>query len=562
MTIKSWLLKTVRTLLALMIVLVGIINVMMAFPYRLKILYPITHLYMSIISLHHTLSTILGIVLIFMGRRLYKRMRAAWLIVTMTMPVLIVVGSLRTYNHPLTIVEIAIFAILIIDYRYYNRASDPISLRNGLIVASISILLVILNTAAGFFILKEHFKNIDDIFTAIYKSFELLFLMDKSVIETKSHVARIYVDSVITLNWFVICLSLLLVLKPLIYQPIVSALDRAKVRNLVNRFGSNPITYLAVEEDKKYFFSRIVEGVIAYTIANGVAVCVSEPICDVKDAGILASEFMAYCRENDLSICFCQASDTYWIELQSLGFGRVKYGDEAMFRLSDYNLAGKKAAKVRYGVNHADKIGISVEEYRPNEKRDWHKENELKSVSREWLKIKKNGEMTFMLGSIGLENPMDKRYFLGYDSEGKLQGFIVFTPFLNGRGYHADVTRRREDAPVGVMEKITISAFDTMKKEGVEWGSLGLAPLANMVGNQERPNPPEKFLDFIYEHTNRFYGFKTLYHYKKNYGPTDWVTRYLMYYPDSFNLKIAYAIVKAQNPKGLKGFIKDLKPTQ
>lgn len=554
--IQNRVMKIVRALLVLIIMLVGAANIMMSFPYRLKLPYPISRMYFSVISLHHTLSTLLGILLILMGYRLYKRMRIAWLIVTITMPVLIVMGALRVHSHMLLLVEIIIFAVLLLDYKYYNRASDPISLKNGLIIVSVSMILVILNTAAGFFILKEHFKNIKDFLTAIYKSFELLFLMDKSVIETRGHLARMYVDSVITLNWSAIFMSLLLIFKPLVYQPIVSALDRARVRHLVNLFGSNPITYLAVENDKKYFFSKLIDGVIAYTVANGVAVCVSEPICDVKDGITFISEFMNFCHENDLSICFCQASEKFWPQFEELGFGRVKYGDEAMFKLSEYNLSGKKAAKVRYAVNHANKIGIRVEEYRPAEKRDWHKENDIRSVSKEWLAMKKSSEMSFMLGSIGLEEPMDKRYFLGYDEQGKLQGFIVFTPFLKCKGYHADVTRRRPDAPVGVMEKITTSAFAAMKEEGVEWGSLGLAPLANMLNEQNGINPSERFLNFIYEHMNIFYGFKTLYHYKKNYGPTDWVTRYLIYYPNAFNIKIAYSVVKAQNPKGIKGFIK------
>jgi Uncharacterized conserved protein len=553
--IKEKVLNIVRALLVIIIVLVGAINIIMSFPYRLRLPAPINEMYVRLISLHHTVSTILGIVLIFTGHRLYKRMRMAWLMVTIAMPVLIVIGSIRIHSYGLLIIEIIIFTALLLDYKHYNRQSDPISLKNGLLTASISIILVLLNTAAGFLVLRRHFINIHDFLSALSKSFELLFLMDKSVVQIVGRLGNIFVDSVITLNWFVIILSLLLILKPLIYQPIVSAMDIARVRDLANRFGSNPITYLAVEEDKKYFFSKLTEGVIAYTVANGVAVCVSEPICDAKDGTILISEFMNFCRENNLSICFCQASDKFWPEFESLGFGRVKYGDEAMFRLSEYNLAGKKAAKVRYAVNHADKIGIRVEEYKPAEKRDWHKENEIRSVSREWLGMKKSSEMSFMLGSVGLENPMDKRYFLGYDTEGKLQGFVVFTPFLNKKGYHADVTRRKPDAPVGVMEMITVSAFNTMKDEGVEWGSLGLAPLSNMIDEENKANTSERFLGFIYEHMNRFYGFKTLYHYKKNYGPTDWVTRYLVYYPNAFNLKIAYSIVKAQNPKGIKGFI-------
>jgi phosphatidylglycerol lysyltransferase len=51
--------------------------------------------------------------------------------------------------------------------------------------------------------------------------------------------------------------------------------------------------------------------------------------------------------------------------------------------------------------------------------------------------------------------------------------------FPGGKGYLDDVTRRKNNAPIGTMEKITIEAFIKMKAEGVEWGTLGLTPLVN-----------------------------------------------------------------------------------
>lgn len=49
--------------------------------------------------------------------------------------------------------------------------------------------------------------------------------------------------------------------------------------------------------------------------------------------------------------------------------------------------------------------------------------------------------LTFVMGTVGLENPMDKRYFYATDADGKIVAFIVFVPFLGKRGYMADVTR-------------------------------------------------------------------------------------------------------------------------
>ena len=54
----------------------------------------------------------------------------------------------------------------------------------------------------------------------------------------------------------------------------------------------------------------------------------------------------------------------------------------------------------------------------------------------------------------------------------KMLGFIVFSPYAGGEGYLADITRRRNNAPIGVMEKITIEAFNKMKLEGGKVGYI------------------------------------------------------------------------------------------
>ncbi|MDK2919570.1 MAG: phosphatidylglycerol lysyltransferase [Candidatus Petromonas sp.] len=156
-------------------------------------------------------------------------------------------------------------------------------------------------------------------------------------------------------------------------------------------------------------------------------------------------------------------------------------------------------------------------------------------VSQEWLSFKKSGELSFMLGIIALDNPMDRRYFVAVDSENTVQGFVVFVPFQGGNGFYADVTRRRKNTPMGVMEKIIITVFETMKSEGVKWGSLGLAPLANVRESEQCKPIIGLVLEFIYEHLNNFYGFKTLHQYKKKYGPTLWESRFLAYYPAVFH---------------------------
>jgi phosphatidylglycerol lysyltransferase len=56
----------------------------------------------------------------------------------------------------------------------------------------------------------------------------------------------------------------------------------------------------------------------------------------------------------------------------------------------------------------------------------------------------------------------------------------------------------------------------------------------------------EKLFDYIYENLNKRFAFKNLHHSKEKYGPTEWVPRYLAYFPKPFSAKYAYAIVRCQ----------------
>ncbi len=134
-------------------------------------------------------------------------------------------------------------------------------------------------------------------------------------------------------------------------------------------------------------------------------------------------------------------------------------------------------------------------------------------------------------------------------------GFVVFIPFEGGSGYLADVTRRIPGAPQGVIEKIIYKAFMKMKSEGVKWGSMGFAPLVN-AGSNGRSFIIGKILNFIYENLNGIYSFKSLYHSKKKYAPTQWESRYIVYHSRIFTPKIGYAIVKAINPQGILSLVR------
>lgn len=539
-------------------IFLGIENILFPYSNKIKIYKYIGNYYdfinPEVLSIHRMFSVISGFVLIFISYRLFKKMRMAWIISLSVLSLSFFIHMLKFhYTFKLTtIIELIVIIILVINYKSFKRASDPMSIKSGMMLSLIVTFFIFLNTCFTIYVLHIKMPTRAGINDAVTVTLKMIFLTDPSMLGKLSRIEIVFVRSSIAINWIGIISVLIFILKPLIYQPIVTTIDREKVRKLLKEYGDNPISYVSVENDKKYYFGKEAEGTIAYVVAAGVAVCAGDPICSKENMPLLLVEFITYCRQNSFDICFCQTMETYIPLYTQLGFGITKYGEEAMFDLKTYDLAGKKGAKIRNAVNHAAALGITISEYEPLKNRSKIIEQQINDISEEWLGIKRSSELSFMLGTTSLENPMDRRYFAASDNHNRMLGYIVFSPFSGGKGYMADVTRRRNGAPIGVMEKITIEAFKKMKSEGVKWGSLGLAPLANVA---EDGGVTGKMLELVYDRFNNFYGFKTLHHYKKKYNPTAWEARYLVYYPRIFTPKIAYSIIKAQNPKGVGDFI-------
>ena len=549
-------------LVTLLLVISGVANIVISISHVPIFLQKFGNYYENLfhhsIQIYSLLHRVVGFILILISYRLYKRMELAWIIVIVTISVSIALKVIRVHEFfsPIIFIEIFIMLVLIYYRDEFRRKSDNTSIKKAIIIGSGSILLMIIVSSIGFFAMSKEYRGLRTFYDAVIQSVKILFFMDVTTVSA-SKIGERYLDMTILFNWiFVIC-ALFYILKPVVYDPIIKTKDREKVARLVSLYGENPMSYLAMEEDKKYFFGKSVDGVIAFAVVNDVATVCGDMICSDEDGGVLLSEFMEFCRENHYSILFLNTTNRFMEIYKLMGFGSTKYGEDACFLLSEYNLAGGTVAKVRAAINHANKHGITVCEYRPNIKRDKDIEKEIQEVSDEWLQQKKGGELSFMMGSIGFDKPRDRRYFISRDANGKMLGFVVFNPYDSKKAYLAEVTRRRKDAPQGVMEKLIYDGFMALKEDGAIWGSMGLVPLANVKEDGD-DTFTAKIFDYVYENLNQLYGFKTLHHAKKKYAPTDWQSRYIVHYPKTFTMNMAYAIVKVQNPKGLKGYAIDI----
>lgn len=507
---------------------------------------------LSILKVHHIMTFISGLLMLLLSYNLFRRIRIAWLIEVFMLAISIAAQMLRLHHLtlPFVLLDVFVLVVLLFSYKDFSRQSDHGSVKAGLGYLLISLALVFFNTAVGIFMLKGKIHGVATFYDAAYQTIRLFVFMDTSLFGYTSRIGKIYLDTVLLVYWFSSFIGLIALMKPLLYEPLMAKHLKNQARAIVNAHGQNPLSYLALEDDKLYFFSKNVEGLCAYTVVYNVMVICGDIICAKEDAFIMLSELMAFARENHYSLFFMNVTEHFKSLYESAQFGLTKSGEEASFDLSLYNLSGGSGAKMRAAINHATKHGIVVKEINPLSSNDEHYVRQMKAISKEWLGQKNSPELIFTLGTNNFNTPMDRRYFCACDSEDVVWGYIVYNPYLNGKGYMAEVTRRRQQAPRGVMEKINFEAFMQMKSEGVLETTLGLSPLYN-VASEGKGSLDEKLFTYIYENMNHYYDFMSLHRAKEKYAPTHWKPRYYAYYPKPFMPQYAYAIVRAQLPHSI-----------
>ena len=513
---------------------------------------------MTFLEMGRMVQRAFSVILFFLSFQLKKRKHSAWKITVFVLILSLLRCMAELTESPTHRIAFVINGLLLIGFCVFRTdfccPASKRSRQEAMVLFGVSLAGILINAGLGYHYLKLAVQpngGSVSFWQSLLEGAGMIFGM--SVSPVTSPWAQRAEPVIFWFSWGCMLASVLYAVRPWLEAP-SDGRDIQHARTLLHLYGKNPCSYLTLEEDKTLYFGKSVDGVIPYGTVDDTVIVNGDPICSDENFGTLLAEFREFCQKSAYKLFFLGLTDDYLEEYKKQGFGIVKAGEEARFKLADYEISGKKGAKMRMNINHATKAGITIKEYRIGEQRDPEIEAGLTRVSDEWLSEKKSGLLTFTMGTVGLDNPMDRRYFYAQTDTGKIVAFVVFVPFMAGNGYMADVTRHGNDAPGGVMETIIYQAFQAFKKDGIEYGSLGVAPLTGL--DEKSANPIEKLLRFIYDNLNACYGFRDLYRAKEKYSPTEWVPSYYAYLPKVPTPDMFYAVVKIQNPQGVMDYVR------
>jgi phosphatidylglycerol lysyltransferase len=311
-----------------------------------------------------------------------------------------------------------------------------------------------------------------------------------------------------------------------------------QAREIVEQYARSSLDSLKLWPPKSYFFSPSGHCVIAYAVANKIAVSLGDPVGPETEIEVTTRKFLKACKEKGWGVAFYRACTDFLPVYRQLRLRKLKIGDDAIVDLSEFSLEGRSKRDIRSKAHHFHELGIQVVEYQPPLSPDTLAQ--LRTVEEQWLEIPGRRERSFAVGYFDRDYLRSTPVLAVIDHNGKVLAFInLISP--NPTEIAGDLMRRGRDVPNGITDYLLLRLIQYARERGYSRLDLGLAPMTGF-GVGEHATLEERVINGVLQKSNFLFRFRGLYQYKAKFA-TSWEHRYLIYESLSQLPRIALALI-------------------
>jgi lysyl-tRNA synthetase class 2 len=430
-----------------------------------------------------------GIALIWLSRSLARRRRRAWLLA-----VVIVVGSAIAHmakglDFEETTTTLVLLAALL---RYRGRFTAPGDAEAARPLVVIALLAVAVGAATLGFELRgaEIPDRLGDVFEAV--GFVLGFA------------------------------GLFLWLRPLQHAVEQTVTERHAVRELVDAYGTDSLSFFALRKDKSYYFSSSRSAFLAYRVVAGAALISGDPVGEESEFDGLLREFRDFAHVRGWRLAVVGALACNLAQYERLGMRAIAIGDEAVLVPAEFSLEGRAIRKVRQSVSRLEKAGyrfhvVDADDIDPILRA------QLDEVSEAWRGNR---------AERGFSMAMDDLYASGTtfaiaeSDSGVVGGFLHLAPSPAGGGWSLSTMRRLPGTPNGLMEYLVVETLAWAKEHEVTEVSLNFCALTDFVAPDRTLTAPRRIVRRVLLAADSVFQLERLHSFSRKFHP-HWRPRYL-----------------------------------
>ena len=501
----------------------------------------------TLVNVTHTVTVIIGLLLLMLSHGLKRRKRRAWEAVTGLLAVSVVVHVLPFRQD--RIITAVISALLVGALLYFRRefyaVGDPrtrwraVWVFLGLVVADVAIGLTYILLARG---LAQDYSLWQRVVHVVYGlvgvSGPVHFVPEK-----RSDLFSLLTG---TLGLFTLIVTAYLFFRPARPAGRLGQQDSERVRDLLRRHGDrDSLGYFTLRSDKSIIWSPTGKSCIGYRVVSGVMLAGGDPLGDpeawpgaihafldeaarhawvpaVMGCGELAAE--VWCREGELTA--------------------LELGDEAIVEVADFSLKGRSMRNVRQMVNRVERSGYVAEVRRAG---DVGCDNiaVLARQAGSWRGNPTERGFSMALGRIGA--PGDENCVIATATEnGVLRGILHFVPW-GPDGLSLDLMRRDRSAQPGVNDFLIVETIKAADALGIKRISLNFAVFRSALERGERigAGPVLRMWRGILLFASRWFQIESLYKFNAKFTPA-WVPRFFVFPGASDAPRVGLAALEAE----------------
>ena len=247
-----------------------------------------------------SLTLFVGVVLVYLSFNLFAQRRVAFWVSVAAMCVLSFVYLLHGHLRYLAVSPLATLALLLVFRRYFFVRSEPTSILRGVLLMLMSIVVALGYAILGFWLLDKHDFGVSfGLAESFVRAIRQLVLIGNADLVPRTRYARWFLESLSIMGPLSILLAVYSLFRPISYRLRVLPRERAEARTILKQYGHSTYDYFKVWPDKSLFFSANRHAFISYTVVQGVAICLGDPVPAEEMEDAIAS-FLTLCSQNGL----------------------------------------------------------------------------------------------------------------------------------------------------------------------------------------------------------------------------------------------------------------------